>query len=71
MQEGRRVQGSGNAIRYSGDIPREPAVAHDLEEKIDKDGVHADDGKELQAAAMVAEIDPPIAEGQDEQAIAQ
>ena len=71
MQEGWRVQRLGNTIGYSADIPRKPAVANDLKEKIDKNRIHADDGKELQAAAMVAEIDPPIAKGQDEEAVAQ
>ena len=45
----------------------EPAIAHDLEEKVDEDRVHADDGKKFQAAAMVADVDPPVADGEDQQ----
>jgi hypothetical protein len=42
-------------------VSGEPPVTDYFEEQIDKNGVHAHDGKEFQSPAMVADVDPPIA----------
>ena len=64
------------AVGDGADIAGEPAVADNFEEQIDEDGVHADDGEEFEPPArgawssrrLMADIDPPIAECQDEEA---
>ena len=44
-----------------------PTAAHYFKKEIDKYRVHTDDEEEFQVFAMVADIDPPIAKGEDKE----
>ncbi len=50
------------------DISVKPARACNLEEDVDKDRVHAEDEEEGKIPAVAFQVDPPIAEGQGQEA---
>ncbi len=67
--------GQGNhphqAVGDMSNIFVEPAAAYDLKKDIYEQRVHAYDGKKLQVFMVLTDIDPPVNEGQAQQAPAQ